>query len=257
MADPEITKRIFVKGFSRETTEGDLKTFFEEYGTVKESKIVKDKTGASKGYAFITFENQEAADNVREQEVVELNEKKLSIFKAMRRRSARQYGRDYYSRDFRHHNPRHFNDTIHPTTYSTMHDGSVYFGQFGSAVQQPQVVTLFPTAAYQQHQFHPNQTTFTQQSAPQPAIYMVGPSVASNPTHPYQVAAATSPYHSWNEWGMPVNVVPKTVHPTFTSFTDHHLSQAEIAMANLVVADVPTSIAENPNGATVEQVSGL
>ena len=214
---------------------------------------MKDKTGASKGYAFITFESQEVADSVKEQEVVELNDKKLSVFKAMRRRSARQFGRENY-REFRHHN-RHFSDVSHATNYSTMHDGSVYFGQFGSAVQQPQVVTLIPTAAYQQHQFHPNQATFTPQSAPQPAIYMVGHSVTSSPAQQYQVT--TSPYHSWNEWGMPINVVPKAVHPTFTSIPADHVSQAEIAMANLVVADVPTSIAETPNGAAVEQVSSF
>ncbi|EDO31802.1 predicted protein, partial [Nematostella vectensis] len=65
MGDQDISKRIFVKGFNRETTESELRAFFEEYGVVKESKIVRDKHGVSKGYAFITFESQEVADGLR------------------------------------------------------------------------------------------------------------------------------------------------------------------------------------------------
>ena len=43
--ETDIPNRVFVKGFPREATEDDLKNFFEEYGMVHESKIVKDKTG--------------------------------------------------------------------------------------------------------------------------------------------------------------------------------------------------------------------
>ena len=43
--ETDIPNRVFVKGFPREATEEDLKNFFEEYGMVHESKIVKDKTG--------------------------------------------------------------------------------------------------------------------------------------------------------------------------------------------------------------------
>lgn len=45
--ETDIPNRVFVKGFPREATEEDLKNFFEEYGIVHESKIVKDKTGMS------------------------------------------------------------------------------------------------------------------------------------------------------------------------------------------------------------------
>ena len=43
--ETDIPNRVFVKGFPREATEDDLKNFFEEYGMVHESKIVKDKSG--------------------------------------------------------------------------------------------------------------------------------------------------------------------------------------------------------------------
>ena len=77
--DVEIPNRVFVKGFSRETTEEELKIFFEEFGIVRESKIVKDKTGISKGYAFITFDSQQVAEDVKQKEVVKYNQKDLVL----------------------------------------------------------------------------------------------------------------------------------------------------------------------------------
>lgn len=42
---------------SFETTEKKLKREFEVYGPIKKVKIIKDKTGKSRGYAFIEYEH--------------------------------------------------------------------------------------------------------------------------------------------------------------------------------------------------------
>jgi RNA recognition motif-containing protein len=64
--DVESPNRVFVKGFGHETSEEELKSFFEIYGVVHEAKIVKDRqAGNSKGYAFISFDSQRIAEKVR------------------------------------------------------------------------------------------------------------------------------------------------------------------------------------------------
>ncbi|KAJ7377620.1 hypothetical protein OS493_027697 [Desmophyllum pertusum] len=98
MGDIDIGKRIFVKGFSPETTENELRAYFERFGSVKESKVVRDRNGFSKGYAFITFESQEVADKVRDQDNLEFDGKSLNIGKAVRRKSKRNFGKYYYHR---------------------------------------------------------------------------------------------------------------------------------------------------------------
>lgn len=56
MGDIDIGKWIFVKGFFLEIIENELRVYFERFGIVKESKVVWDCNGFSKGYVFIIFE---------------------------------------------------------------------------------------------------------------------------------------------------------------------------------------------------------
>ncbi|NXH10975.1 BOLL protein, partial [Bucco capensis] len=82
--------RIFVGGIDFKTKENDLRTFFTQYGTVKEVKIVNDRAGVSKGYGFVTFETQEDAQKIL-QEAKKLNykDKKLNIGPAVRKQQMR------------------------------------------------------------------------------------------------------------------------------------------------------------------------
>jgi len=51
---------IYVGNLSYEVNEIDLSEVFEEYGTVNSSKIITDKyNGKSKGFGFVTMDNQE------------------------------------------------------------------------------------------------------------------------------------------------------------------------------------------------------
>jgi len=53
---------IYVGNLSYEVDENDLTEVFESYGTVNSSKVITDKyTGRSKGFGFVTMENQKEA----------------------------------------------------------------------------------------------------------------------------------------------------------------------------------------------------
>ena len=55
---------IYVGNLSYEVDENDLIEVFESYGTVSSSKIIMDRdNGRSKGFGFITMENQEEANH--------------------------------------------------------------------------------------------------------------------------------------------------------------------------------------------------
>ena len=60
---------IFISGFPKEVTEGDLVIVFSQYGEITDCRIVRDKeTGKSKGFGFICYEDQRstilAVDNL-------------------------------------------------------------------------------------------------------------------------------------------------------------------------------------------------
>ena len=54
---------IYVGNLDFKVNEKDLEEVFEEYGTVSSSKIITDKfSGKSRGFGFVTMENQEEAN---------------------------------------------------------------------------------------------------------------------------------------------------------------------------------------------------
>lgn len=66
---------IYVGNLSWQMTDEDLRTLFEQYGSVTSAKIVKDKvSGRSKGFGFVEMpddnESQNALSSLYEQEVL-------------------------------------------------------------------------------------------------------------------------------------------------------------------------------------------
>ncbi len=58
-----MSKKLFVGGLDWNTTDGSLAQAFEEYGTISESKVIMDReTGRSRGFGFVTFQDNAAAD---------------------------------------------------------------------------------------------------------------------------------------------------------------------------------------------------
>ncbi len=54
---------IYVGNLSYEVNENDLVEVFESFGTVNSSRIIMDKyNGRSKGFGFVTMDNQEEAN---------------------------------------------------------------------------------------------------------------------------------------------------------------------------------------------------
>jgi RNA recognition motif-containing protein len=55
--------RLYVGNLSKSTTEAELKTLFEQAGTVTAVEVIKERgTDQSKGFAFITMPNQAEAE---------------------------------------------------------------------------------------------------------------------------------------------------------------------------------------------------
>ncbi|KAF8501443.1 hypothetical protein F5888DRAFT_1672296 [Russula emetica] len=51
-------KTLFISRLHKNATENDLRREFEMYGTIERVRMVKDKKGRSRGYAFIVYERE-------------------------------------------------------------------------------------------------------------------------------------------------------------------------------------------------------
>ncbi|XP_004304654.1 PREDICTED: nuclear pore membrane glycoprotein 210-like [Fragaria vesca subsp. vesca] len=59
------TKKIFVGGIPTTVNEDEFSDFFSQFGEVKEHQIMRDhSTGRSRGFGFVTFETEQAVDNL-------------------------------------------------------------------------------------------------------------------------------------------------------------------------------------------------
>lgn len=100
----EFKDRIFVGGFPPGTTDTELRNFFAKFGNVKEAKIIRDHTGTSKGYGFITYESEEEARKVRDScgnytegeshEELDFKGRKLNVGPAIKKASNRAQNLD-------------------------------------------------------------------------------------------------------------------------------------------------------------------
>ncbi|KAF0901817.1 hypothetical protein E2562_006451 [Oryza meyeriana var. granulata] len=78
------TRKIFVGGIPPSLTEDKLKEHFSSYGKVVEHQIMLDHgTGRSRGFGFVTFENEDAVERViSEGRMHDLGGKQVEIKKA-------------------------------------------------------------------------------------------------------------------------------------------------------------------------------
>jgi len=81
-----MSNRIFVGGISWKADEQSLANFFSSYGKVIECRIIMDKvTKKSKGYGFVTFEDSESADKVKNSANLYFLGKMMNVGDAMRK----------------------------------------------------------------------------------------------------------------------------------------------------------------------------
>ena len=86
---------IYVGNISRESSEAEIKTAFEEYGEVASVNIIKDKfTGMSKGFGFVEMPNKEEADNaIKNLDGQRVNGRALNVAEARPRTENRRDSR--------------------------------------------------------------------------------------------------------------------------------------------------------------------
>ena len=63
-----MSKKLFVGGLSWNTTNSELQQAFEGCGTIAEAKVITDReTGRSRGFGFVTFEDEQSATRAIEE----------------------------------------------------------------------------------------------------------------------------------------------------------------------------------------------
>ncbi len=69
-----MPKKLFVGGLAWRTTDAELREAFEQFGEVTDAKVITDRdTGRSRGFGFVTFANDDDADQAK----AEMNGKDL------------------------------------------------------------------------------------------------------------------------------------------------------------------------------------
>lgn len=72
--------KIYVGNFPYSVDEAQLRALFSSYGDISDLALIMDReTGRSKGFAFITFATQQAAEKALEQDGKELAGRKLRV----------------------------------------------------------------------------------------------------------------------------------------------------------------------------------
>ena len=63
-----VSKKLFVGGLAWATSTEGLHSAFENYGPVREAKVITDRdTGRSRGFGFVTYEDDGDADDADDQ----------------------------------------------------------------------------------------------------------------------------------------------------------------------------------------------
>jgi len=171
----ERCKKIFVGGLP-DTNEGDLKEFFETYGTVTQCQFKRDKnTGKGRGFGFVSFEDFDTVDKLVIMRHVKFQGRDIECKKALNMQDRQdggqnnQGGQGGQQQGQRTGNP------------------SVYGPQGGQQQQQPPVMQGYPgapPAGYPAYPGYPVNPYGAPAAAPVPGQPMPSP----YPQQPYPTA---------------------------------------------------------------------
>ena len=75
---------IYVGNLAFSVTESELRSAFEEYGSVEKVSIIKDReTGRSRGFAFVEMNDDvEAKKAIEELNLASINDRKITVNEA-------------------------------------------------------------------------------------------------------------------------------------------------------------------------------
>lgn len=78
-----MSKKLFVGNLDWNTSQEDLNAAFAAHGEVEEAIIIKDQAGRSKGFGFVTYTDDAAADAaVSALNGAELGSRKIAVSEA-------------------------------------------------------------------------------------------------------------------------------------------------------------------------------
>uniref|UniRef100_A0A1I8GLN2 RRM domain-containing protein n=1 Tax=Macrostomum lignano TaxID=282301 RepID=A0A1I8GLN2_9PLAT len=83
-----IPNRVFVGGIPPGTEEAELRKFFSVHGAVSDVKIIGDKSGSSRCYGFVTFEEARVAEQIVQKESRDglvFNQRRINIGPAIKK----------------------------------------------------------------------------------------------------------------------------------------------------------------------------
>jgi RNA recognition motif-containing protein len=82
----KATNKIYVGNLSWGTESADLRAHFEEYGSIKQIQIMKDKyTKRSRGFGFVTFDSEASAEAAVASNKKEVNKRTLRVVLAIKK----------------------------------------------------------------------------------------------------------------------------------------------------------------------------
>eukprot|EP00262_Sarcandra_glabra_P000602 TRINITY_DN1071_c1_g2_i1.p1 TRINITY_DN1071_c1_g2~~TRINITY_DN1071_c1_g2_i1.p1 ORF type:complete len:472 (-),score=70.18 TRINITY_DN1071_c1_g2_i1:366-1781(-) len=81
---PARTKKIFVGGLASTVTEADFKKYFDQFGMITDVVVMYDhNTQRPRGFGFITYDSEDAVENVLQKTFHELNGKMVEVKRAV------------------------------------------------------------------------------------------------------------------------------------------------------------------------------
>ena len=85
--------KLFVGNLPFSTDENDLQEMFESFGDIDEIRVITDReTGRSRGFAFVTFTEKEAADSALSMNGKDLGGRDMRVNLATERRQNNSRG---------------------------------------------------------------------------------------------------------------------------------------------------------------------
>ncbi len=84
-----MAKKLFVGGLNWKTADDGLHSAFERFGEITEAKVITDReTSRSRGFGFVTFVDNEAADHaINEMNGTQLEGRTIQVNEAQQRGS--------------------------------------------------------------------------------------------------------------------------------------------------------------------------